>query len=803
MSLDKYIEKRDFTKTPEPKAEIFDQQSKQFVVQRHKASSLHYDLRLEMEGVLKSWAIPKGPSMSPKDKRLAINTEDHPATYITFQGTIPKGNYGAGTMTIWDSGNYQILEQTKNDTPIKQYKRGDIKIIFSGDKLVGSFALVRTNRGEEKNQWLLIKKDDEFATALFYDPEDYVSATGNSINANSNKELKISSVVSPMLATDAAKVFNDPNYIYELKWDGYRMLSNIDKGKAQLYSRNGISFDSKFSKIAEELESIEHSCILDGEVVVVATNGVADFQSLQHLDSTKGTLLYYVFDLLFLNGYDTTSLSLLERKSMLPEILNGLGNVRYCDHIEGMGLALYQKAIDAGMEGIIAKEKSSTYTPNYRTTQWLKMKETKTDEAVICGYTDSKGTLFGSLILGQYKEGELHYVGNCGSGFSSETQKDLLLRFKDLEADKSPFRIKINLKGRKHNWVEPKLICEVKFSEITKSGKFRHPIFKHLRFDKIMSRTEFSENEIAKTKTKTSSIIDVNGLSVPITNLEKVYFPNSGITKYDLIDYYIHVANIILPYLKDRPQNLLRHPNGINDKSFYQKDNESLPMWAEKFSIYSKSSKRDIDYLLCQNQATLLYMANLGCIEINPWHSTIFNLDNPTYSIIDLDPSAKNSFEEVIEVALVVKEVLALAKIEGFIKTSGKSGLHIYLPLGNNYSYAAARDFTKLLCIYIHEKIPKLTSMERAVKNRKGKIYLDYLQNRYGQTIAAPYCVRPHRNATVSTPLKWSEVKTGLKVESFTIKTIPKRIEEIDDIFKPLIKATINIEEVLSKLLTI
>lgn len=800
MSLDKYREKRDFNKTPEPIAEIFDKQSERFVIQRHRASHLHYDLRLEIEGVLKSWAIPKGPSMNPRDKRLAINTEDHPIKYLTFHGTIPKGNYGAGKMTIWDTGKYNIVPQTENDTHIKQYEKGDIKITFSGEKLQGNFALVKTNRGEAKNQWLLIKKEDEFATELFYNSEDFVSTPESSTNENIGKQLKITSVVSPMLATDADKVFNDANYIYELKWDGYRMLSNIDSGKAQLYSRNGISFDSKFSKIAEELETIEHSCILDGEVVVVDGNGVADFQSLQHLDSSKGRLLYYVFDLLYLNGHDTTSLTLLERKSLLPEILNGLNSVKFCDHIEGMGLALYQKAIDAGMEGIIAKEKTSIYTQNYRTTQWLKMKETKTDEAIICGYTDSKGALFGSLILGNYIDGNLQYVGNCGSGFSSETQKELLLKFKELEIEKCPFQENINLKGRKPNWVNPELVCEIKYSEITKSGKFRHPVFKTLRFDKTFSNNRSKKNVAGKSNSKTASIIDVDGLSVPISNLDKVFFPSSGITKYDLIDYYIKISDTILPYLKDRPQNLHRHPNGINGKSFYQKDNESLPMWAEKYSIYSKSSNREIDYLLCQNEASLLYMANLGCIEVNPWHSTISNLENPTYSVIDLDPSEKNTFEEVIEVALVTKEVLNLAKIDGYVKTSGKRGLHIYLPLANNYSYEEARDFTKLLCFYIHEKLPKLTSMERAIKNRKGKIYLDYLQNRNGQTIAAPYCVRPFPNATVSTPIYWNELKTDLKVQNFTIENVLERVEKIEDIFKAVLTEAINIEDVINNL---
>ncbi len=805
MALDDYIKKRKFSTTPEPTGELDKKNAYRFVIQRHQARRLHYDLRLEMDGVLKSWAVPKGPSMNPSDKRLAIMTEDHPVKYLTFHGTIPKGNYGAGVMDIWDQGTYKVLESGEGKDPVEQLEKGDLKMEFFGKKIKGVFALVHTQRGEERNQWLLIKKKDKYATDLEYDAEIFAKAN-NEIKAGKVKSLNPKEFIRPMLASPAKKIFKDPDWVFELKWDGYRVLTNINDGKVELYSRNGISYNSKFAVLKRELESIPHDCILDGEVVIVDKKGKPDFQKLQNYEAgkTKGELRYYVFDLLYLNGHDTISLPLLERKSLLPDILEGLKHIFFCDHIEAMGPTLYERAIEAGMEGVIAKKADSVYSPGYRSEKWLKIKDTNTEETIICGFTDSVsgGAIFGSLILGMYQNEELTYVGNCGSGFSASEQKALLKKLKALEIDTNPFGKKLALKGRIPHWVESKLICEVKFSEWTKRGLMRHPIFKGLRNDKELEEvtTSLPKESTSIASKNSNSHLEVDGISVPLSNLEKVYWPDAGYTKYDLIDYYLNISETILPYLVNRPQNLHRHPNGISKPSFYQKDNETLPDWVETVKIYSESSKKEIDYLLCQNEATLLYMANLGCIEINPWNSTIQNLEHPTYTVIDLDPSSKNTFEQVIEVALAAKEVLDLAKIKGFCKTSGSSGLHIYLPLDGKYSYEEARDFTKLLCYYIQEKLPKLTSMERAVKNRKDKIYLDYLQNRRGQTLAAPYCVRPKVGAPVSAPLSWKEVKPGLKILDYTIKTMPDRIKAMGEWFKPVLGKGIDMGKAIENL---
>jgi len=804
VGLKDYHKKRDFKSTPEPSGVKDTSQLNRFVVQRHRASHLHYDLRLEMDGVLKSWAVPKGPSMNPNDKRLAVHTEDHPVKYLTFQGTIPKGNYGAGTMSIWDDGTYL----SKTDV-LKDYNNGKLTISFSGKKLKGLFALVKTNYGGDKTNWLLIKKEDEYAVAHHYDSETYRQGIHQAEKPITLKNI-LHTTISPMLASPGQNVFNSPDWIYELKYDGYRSIAHIDNGKVSLQSRNGISLSEKFTPITKALEAIEHDAVVDGEVVFVNKNGIPQFQEVQQYPdiTSKGALQYMVFDLLYLNGHATVDLPLADRKSLLKELLAESDIVKYCDHIEGMGTSLYDRALDAGMEGIIAKKKTSTYQLGYRSEDWLKLKSVSSTEAFICGYTksDKSGRPFGSLILGMMNDtDELVYVGNCGSGFKYSEMKVLHKQFESLVTKKLPFQKKPNLKGRQSIWMKPLLVCEVEFNEWTKDKRMRHPVFKGLRQDKefpdVLSATK--ERKAAKTPSDTSddsNSLKIDGINVPISNPEKLYWPESGLLKYDLLDYYIQMGHWMLPYLIDRPQNMHRHPNGINDAGFYQKDHEHLPDWVATEAIYSKSADKTIDYLLCQNEVTLVYMANLGCIEINPWHSRVHVLDSPDYAIIDLDPSPKNTFSQVLETALVAKSILDGAKVKSYCKTSGSRGLHIYIPLGGGYTYKEAVNFTKLICIYIHEHLPKLTTMERSLKKRGPKIYLDYLQNRKGQTIVAPYSVRPKVGATVSTPVTWQEVKKGFEIKDFHIKNLPQRLHKKGDLFKGLLETNFNMGKALELL---
>lgn len=803
MSLKKYYEKRDFKNTPEPKGVPQPiSQNQRFVIQRHAASRLHYDLRLEINGTLKSWAIPKGPSMNPNDKRLAVRTEDHPLEYLTFYGTIPKGNYGAGNMIIWDTGTFEI-DITETDKPLsEQLAIGNIKLKFYGKKIGGRFALVRTSAKNDTEQWLLLKKKDDFAISTFYDAEILVPLS-ETRTKKFTTQLKLGSIIQPMLASTSKKIFNDPNYIYELKWDGYRVISHINNTKVLLQSRNGINYNSKFSKLYDELSTIEHDVILDGEVVLVDKNGVSKFAELQNYPNSKGELRYYVFDMLFLNGHSMLDLKLIERKSLILDVIGGLNIVQYCDHIEGMGTALYEKAIEVGMEGVMAKEKSSNYVVGSRTEKWLKVKSIQSTDAIICGYTESTNSpeLVGSLILGQYENNILKYIGNCGSGFTDKSRRELQMLLSNYEISTSVFDKKIPLKGRKAHWTQPILECEVTFSESTKNDLLRNPVLKRIKSE--IPKLNYESNTLAVQKKKISpskDIITIDGLKVPISNLDKIYWPESNLTKYDLIDYYLNVSEYILPHLIDRPQNLHRHPNGIDQESFYQKDNEYLPDWFETISIYSKSSEREINYLLCQNAASLIYMANLGCIEINPWSSRKLTLDHPDYGIIDLDPPKNMDFKKVILVAKTFHKILIDLDIKSFCKVSGSKGIHIYLPMGHAYTYEEVRNFIKLLCHLVEERLPELTTLERTISKRKGKIYLDYLQNRRGHTIASVHSVRPIMKATISAPVHWDELDEDLYPRKFLMKGYIKRLEEIGDLFSGLSTSDSDMASTLNKL---
>lgn len=810
MGLEAYNKKRKFDKTTEPKGKHDASNKSRFVIQRHQASRLHYDLRLEMGGVLKSWAVPKGPSLNPDDKRLAVETEDHPVKYLTFEGDIPKGNYGAGHMDIWDSGTYAVKPSKKAKTAEEQYEKGDLKLIFKGDKIKGDFALVKTNYGKEKNNWLLIKKDDDFAVDEPYDAEDFAEPAETPPTAEQEGEDPWPENVKPMLATTATRIFDDKDWIYEMKWDGYRTLAFVRDANVELRSRNGLSLGQKFPSIAGELETLGENAVLDGEVVYLDEQGYPRFQKLQNYeDADRDRLFYYVFDLLYLNGYSTVGMPLIERKEVLRSLLSGLDTdrIRYCDHVETLGTALYEKAVQSGFEGVIAKKARSVYHPGARSDSWLKFKNIHTREAIICGYTETEAQEFGSLILGAYQDGELTYIGNCGTGFFGEERVRLLKEMKSLARKTTPFSSVPNLKGRRPQWVSPRLICEVKFSEITDQGMLRHPVYLHLRDDKQpdeITPPEKQPDPMKKADAKAKeSVLEIDGQKVEITHPAKVYFPGEGIRKFELIDYYIQVADTILPHLMDRPQNMHRHPDGIEEPGFYQKDNDHLPDWVKTKSIHSKSTGKDIDYLLCQNEATLVYMANLGCIELNPWISTVDDIDHPTYAILDIDPTDKTPFKEVVEVALVAKEILDHAKVKAYCKTSGSTGLHVYIPLGGDYDYDEARSFVKLICHFVNEKLPKTTSMERSIKARKGKIYLDYMQNKIGQTLAAPYCVRPKPGATVSAPLHWKEVDDRLKISDFNIHNMVDRIKKEGDLFAPVLSEKTDVGKAIERLETL
>lgn len=876
MALKTYKEKRNFEKTPEPKDKVAKSTKSplRFSFQRHQASRLHYDLRLEMEGVLKSWAVPKGPSMNPKDKRLAMMTEDHPYDYIDFEGVIPAGNYGAGIVDVFDEGFYHapgIKDKKKSEQELlKGLEEGNLKFELEGKKIKGAFALVKM-QDEKDNAWLLIKKEDEFAVSDAYTSEDYISdlpsikkglkkedvlKKKNAIKPKptSNKEPEIPDIpiqpmphnIKPMLAKIGKAPFDDKDWVFEKKYDGYRVIAEIEDGEVKLYSRNLISFNQKYKKIVEVLKKIPHQVILDGEMVVLNKEGNPRFQLLQNYQKTgKGAIHYYVFDLLYLNGYELFELSLLERKKLLQQIIEELDNplVLYSDHIKEKGKGFFKKAQQDKLEGIIAKRSNSLYRTNYRSNDWLKIKTAMRQEAVIAGFTAPRGSRkeFGALLMGVYNQGKLEYIGHTGGGFNSSSLKTMMEKLKPLIRKTSPFakKIKTNMPA---TWVKPELVCEISFSEWTEEGHMRQPIFMGLREDKnpkevVREIPEDVANTVeepskmpkakkgatagkkekadADKKTKSSTQrkkaspilgkekeqeITLDGHKLQLTNLDKIYWPEEKITKGELIQYYLQISDYILPYLKDRPENMLRHPNGIAVKGFFHKDVSDLNLeWLETKEIFSESNDKDLRYLICNNQATLTYMNQLGCIEINPWNSRIQSLQYPDYIVIDLDPG-ENTFDEIIETALAVKEVLDKAKAPSYIKTSGSRGMHIFIPMGAQYEYEEAKNFALIIAQLVHEQLPQLTSLKRSPKERRKQIYLDYLQNRIGQTLATAYSARPKPGATVSTPLKWEEVKPGLHPSQFTIKNTLKRLEKEGDLFKGILGKGIDMEACLENL---
>jgi bifunctional non-homologous end joining protein LigD len=614
-----------------------------------------------------------------------------------------------------------------------------------------------------------------------------------------------------MLAKETEDPFDDKDWIFEIKWDGYRAIAELNKANVKLYSRNGNLFNTAYPEVTDALAKMNLDAVIDGEIVVMNEEGNPDFQLLQHYGEDRSQpIYYYVFDILKIDSQSVMQLPLLERKEKLRTLLKEDDIIKYSDHIEEKGKEMFALVGEKKLEGIMAKKANSEYLPGQRTASWLKIKYHKTLDAIISGFTEPTGErkYFGALVLG-LKQGEtLKYIGHTGSGFNVSLLKEIYEQLKPLITSQSPFDevVKANTPV---TWVKPAVVCEVEFTEKTRDGKLRHPIFVRIRDDKPVEDTTMTSTktvdkkqaEIESTPEVKDTVISFGRLKVPVTHWDKLFWPEEKITKGDVVNYYISIAAYILPYLKNRPQSLKRNPGGITDKGFFHKDaGEDVPSFVQTIPLYSESSDKEIDYIVCNNKATLTYLNNLGCIEINPWHSTIQALECPDYLIIDIDPSDKNTFEQVIEVANVVHEILKKAGATNFCKTSGATGLHVYIPTEKKYTYDQLKDFAELICVMTNEQLSETTSTERSISKRGNRIYMDHLQNRKGQTIAATYSLRPHPGATVSTPLKWEEVKSGLSPAQFNIYTLPARVQKTGDLFKGILGKGINMEICLKKL---
>ena len=622
----------------------------------------------------------------------------------------------------------------------------------------------------------------------------------------SRTERKLSTYISPMLAKETDKAFDDKEWLFEIKWDGYRAVADVTGNEVQLYSRNGNSFTGNYPALVSALKKIKSKVILDGEIVVLNEQGFPDFQKLQHYEeNTHLPLIYYAFDLLSLNGETLYHLPLTDRKKLLQKVLGKHPVIRYSDHVLEKGVEFFNASMQNNLEGVMAKKADSLYQPGKRTSDWLKVKNHKTADVLIAGFTKPAGArnYFGSLILA-IKDGKtFKYAGNAGTGFDEKKLKSLYEMLLPYKQNDPPFGEKIRFKDV--TWVEPVFVCEVKFTEWTKDEKLRHPVFLRLREDKSPKEIDMKNVKPVKRVIKKElnpDSLKFGKVSVAITNRDKIYWPGEGITKGMVIDYYQSMSEYILPYLKDRPQSLKRNPGGIADSGFYHKDaGEGAPSFIKSFAVHSASTDKEIDYIICNDAATLAYLNNLGCIELNPWHSTTKKPDKPDYLIVDIDPSDKNSFNQVIDAANAFKDVLDEAGVEGYCKTSGASGLHIYLPMAKKYDYEQVKDFANLLCMLVNEKLPSFTTLERNLKKRGDKhIYLDYLQNRKSQTIASVFSLRPKKGAPVSMPLLWKEVKHGLKPTDFTIHNALKEAKKRADLFKPVFGPGINIDKVLKVL---
>ncbi|HET7188553.1 MAG TPA: DNA ligase D [Gemmatimonadaceae bacterium] len=848
-ALSAYRAKRSPDRSPEPVGVVSPVLGRLFVVHKHAARQLHFDLRLEMDGVLRSWAVPRGPSYDMEDKRLAVKVEDHPLEYGDFEGIIPQGNYGAGGVIVWDRGEWVPLEDWRTGL-----EKGKLLFELKGYKLHGKWALVKIKKSER--DWLLLKERDAWVKSPGDQfPEESVLSglTVEEVKAGMHPGTRLATAVEragavksrvdvrtlqPMLAEPADDAFTRDGWLFELKLDGYRLIAAKTRGEALLLTRNGNDYTAVFPEIARAVKALPiDECILDGEVVVLDAQGKPSFSRLQQrgrlqspLDIRRAAVelpaTYYAFDLLALADFDLRTLPLVARKQLLADAVPKLGPVRLLDHIERQGEAFLAQVAAIGLEGIIAKRADGPYRTG-RSSDWLKIKAEATGDFVIVGYTAPAGTRshLGALQLADYVDGTLVYAGRVGTGFDQAMLGELSGMLEPIvRADAPCTGPLVNGKAtaaipdtKTTTWVEPVHACEVRFREWTPDGVLRHGVFLRLRPDKpvrdcvretsLSSRTsEASVGIYSKvletshgagivdpdTPSLRSDVRDDNSAaasvvrddsaapkSVTFSNLKKIYWPAERYTKGDMVEYYRAIAPWMLPYLRNRPVVLTRFPDGIDGKSFYQKDApEFAPDWMRVERIWSEETQREIRYFVCDDVESLLYIANMGSIPLHIWASRVGSLEQPDWCVIDLDPKDA-PFSDVVRTAQVLHRLCDAAGLPNYVKTTGKTGLHILIPLGRQCTYAQSRMLGELLARIVLRELGDIATITRQVMKRGDKVYLDYLQNRHGQTIVAPFSVRPLPGATVSMPLTWDEVDERLDPRNYTIVNAMERIERL------------------------
>jgi bifunctional non-homologous end joining protein LigD len=889
MPLEEYRRKRSAERTPEPFGEsprTGGRSGGMFVVQKHAATRLHYDFRLEMEGVLRSWAIPKGPSLNPADKRLAVMVEDHPIEYGDFEGIIPEGNYGAGEVIVWDRGVYRITDPP--DDVAGAVRAGKLDIEMFGFKLRGGYAMVRTSRRNpharqarnEKPQWLLIKRHDGFASAdidivesrprsvlsgLTLQELPGASGLASGIVAELQR-LRAPQLKGPLAPAQfpfaLARLVNEPvegaEWLYEIKYDGVRALAIRDGGTVRIFGRSGLEATANYPEVVLALSKLPFArFVLDGEIIAFASDGRPSFQALQRRIQAqdRGQIAamalahpapYYVFDLLAFDRFDLRRLALETRKDLLRRMIREEGLLRYSDFHTGNGRAFYDAVAELGLEGVIAKRVNSPYQAG-RVGGWLKIKCPHVERFVIGGWTEPGGSRihFGALLVGQYEApGVLRFVGRVGTGFDDERLRTIAAKLRERAIDASPFRRRgegepVIPTGA--HFCRPELVCEVRFTEWTEDGVLRNPSFLGLiadadparcayqgpgasveepadDFDPSVSSPLLVQGEVAtkpRERRERSEFEGINregpndlsptlsldkervkklqGVAKPmkpavhdphpieITHADKVFWPAEGYTKGDLIEYYETIAPWMLPYLKDRPVMLTRYPDGIEGKSFFQKDAPGyVPQWIRRVKVYSEDSQREISYFILESAEALKYIANMGAIPIHIWSSRVPILGSPDWLLFDIDPKGSTT-THAVRVAQETAAVLRNAGMRPYVKTSGQAGIHVVVGLKTGYTYEQARMFSEAVARVVVARMPDIATVLRTPAARNGKVYIDYLQLGQGKTIAAPFAVRPQPGAPVSAPLKWNELRSDLEPRKFNIRTMPPRMKRLGE----------------------